>query len=216
MRGLVLVVVLVAGTVGCGPVAEDRSVVLTGDFDAIQVDLSNGDLVVEQVEGDEVLLDVDFGGVSRRGGIDRYVDDEGVLVLDYACGLCGGDLRVGVPAGLPVRAFVAHGDLELGGLSGPVSGEVRAGAITGNELACDAELFANAGAIDLVWSFRPVAVRAEAHVGAVAIELPAGGYALDTRSNLGVVRLTNVFDDPAADGAIQALAGAGEVAITGR
>ena len=36
---------------------------------------------------------------------------DGVLVLDFGCLACGGDLSVGVPAHVPVTAFVRAGDL---------------------------------------------------------------------------------------------------------
>lgn len=201
--------------VGCAPMADDRSFSLTGGFDAVQVELSNGDLSVYAVEGDAVLLDVDFGGLASSGSVDRRVED-GVLVVDYACRLCGGDVSLGVPAGLPVRAWLAHGDLSLEGLSGPVSAEVRAGAIEVDELACDADLLAHAGSIEGSWSERPLGIRAEAHVGAVELELPTGAYDLDVRATLGVVRLDAIVHDPSADAAVRAVAGAGEVALVGR
>ncbi|MCB9679338.1 MAG: hypothetical protein H6737_29810 [Alphaproteobacteria bacterium] len=203
-----------AFAVGCGPIADEREYRIEGDFTSVRVELSNGDLVVEEVEGAQVLVDADFGGVGGPGTVSRYMDGD-QLVIDYACGLCGGDLEVGLPAGMPVDVVLAHGDLSLEGLSGPVTAELHAGSVEGEGLACDTTIFNHAGSIELEWDFRPVFVDAEAHLGAISLEVPAGGYQLDTHSNIGVVRLIDVFDDPESDSELHVFAHAGEVEIAG-
>ncbi|MEZ4320975.1 MAG: hypothetical protein R3F61_26085 [Myxococcota bacterium] len=204
----------VAGMVGCAPISDERTYAIEGDFDSVRIELSNGDLDVHPVAGTQVTVEADFGGVGRPNTVSRYVED-GELVIDYACGLCGGDLDVGIPGDLPVRAVLQHGDLELEGLTGPVSAELHAGSVVGTDLACDVDVFNHAGSVELEWGFRPVFVDAEAHLGSVLLEVPAGGYALDLHANVGVVRLVDVFDDPDSDASIAAFAHAGEVQIEG-
>lgn len=204
--------VWVAAVAGCTVGAEDREIVIRGDFDAIRVELGNGDLRIAEGPADEVRLEVEHGGVGRA---ERRLED-GVLVIDYGCRLCGGELDIEVPPGIAVDAVLRHGDLVLDGLSGPVSARVRAGRIAGDGLACDVDLFANAGAIELGWDFRPRAVVAETHLGAVTLDVPAGGYDLWARSTIGAVRLSDVFHDGDADGSIDARSHVGAVEIVGR
>lgn len=201
-------------TVACGPIVDERSFTIEGDFDAVRVKLSNGEAIVGLAEGEAVELDVDFGGVGRPSSVGRYVE-QGVLVIDYSCTLCGGDLELGIPDGMPVDITVLHGDLELVGLTGPVRGEVHTGSIAGEDLDCDTDVVAYAGSIELDWDFRPLAVQAETHVGALSLGVPAGPYRLDVGSNLGVVRLFDVVHDDRATSAISAFAFMGEVEIEG-
>lgn len=205
---------LLASVVGCAPIMEERSFTIEGEFDAVQLKLSNGEAQLGLASGDAVEMDVDFGGVGRPQAVSRRVED-GVLIIDYSCALCGGDLVVGIPDGMPLDVSVLHGDLELNDLTGPVRGDVHTGSIEGSGLACDTDLIAHAGEIDLGWDFRPTAVQAEAHIGALRLEVPAGAYDLDVRARLGLVRFVNVQHDADADSAITAFAHAGEAVIDG-
>lgn len=213
VRKMFLVLSLIGIGVGCGEIDEGPFVVGDG-FDRVEVKLSNGDLTIVAHDEPEVVIEADFGGLSRPGSIGRYLDD-GVLIVDYDCALCGGEVLVRVPHGVPVDADLAQGDLTLDGLSGPVVANMQAGEITGIDLACDANLSTRAGEVNLSYSFRPADLLATTTLGEVNVELPAGAYDFDFGSRVGVVNLWDVSHDPGADSRIALFAEAGEINVTG-
>lgn len=201
--------------VACGPIADDREWDIVGDFSEVEVRLSNGDLRIEGIDGDRVEVDTDFGGVARHGSVSRYVEDD-ALVIDYDCALCGGDLAIGVPRWMPLRASLDHGDLGIDGMSGDVFAEVHTGSIGASELGGAFDALAHAGGIEVEFDTRPTDVRAESRIGAVLVEVPRGPYFIDASATFGVVQLTNVSHDRDSDEAIDVVAHAGEVRIVGQ
>lgn len=213
VRKMFLVAGALVVTAGCGEIDEGPFVVGEG-FDRVEVRMSNGDLTVEAHDEAEVVIDADFGGLARPGAIGRYLSD-GVLIIDYDCALCGGEVVVRVPHGVPVEAELSQGDLTLIGLSGPVLANMQAGEITGTELACDANLSTRAGEVNLSYSFRPADLIASTTFGEVNVDLPAGAYDFDFGSRAGVVNLWDVSHDPGADSSIALFAEAGEINVHG-
>lgn len=211
--GLVVLGATLALAVGCGEIDEGPFVVGEG-FDRVEVQLTSGDLAVVRADGGEVVIDADFGGLSQPGTIGRYIDD-GVLVIDYACTLCGGDVEVQVPDGVPVDVTLTQGDLTLERLTGSVLANVQAGAIRGVDLACDAQVSTRAGAVELTYAFRPRQVLAETTFGSIDLTVPAGAYALEFGGHVGVVDLWDVENDPSASSSLVAIAEAGAITIRG-
>jgi hypothetical protein len=216
MRGLVCIGLALVGLVGCHGVSDQRLYTITGDYEDLRVELSNGDLSIEAAEPGErsIRMEADFGGVGGSDAIDRYMDGD-TLVIDYRCGFCGGDLELVIPADLPVDAYVRRGDLSLEGLSASVLAEVETGAIEGTHLTADVEAFVNAGGIELEFDDRPGLVDVETHVGAVLLEVPSGGYRIDARGHLGAVTLSDVWEDASSEEELRVFNHAGEVRILG-
>ena len=199
--------------VGCGDV-EEGPFVFGEDFGAVEVRLSSGDLTVAHTDGDEVVIDADFGGLSGPGSVGHHISD-GVLVIDYDCALCGGDVEVLVPDGVPVDATVTRGDLHLERLTGSVLANVQAGAISGEDLACDAHVSTRAGEIELAYAFRPRQVLAETTFGSIDLTVPSGAYAIEFGGNVGVVNLWDVENDPDSPSSLVTIVEAGEITIRG-
>lgn len=205
-------VVLLA--VGCGEIDEGPFVVGEG-FERVEVKLSNGDLTVQAHDADEVVIDAEFGGLARPNAIGRYLAD-GVLIVDYDCALCGGEVVVSVPHGVPVDVDMAQGDLTLDGISGALLANLQAGEITGIDLSCDANVSTRAGEVSLTYGNRPRSLLATTTFGEVNVDLPAGAYDFDFGSRAGVVNLWDVEHDPRSNDRVSLFAEAGEINVRGR
>jgi hypothetical protein len=81
--------------------------------EAVEVDFSNGDLVLLAEDTDQALVDWEGGGVGRDPGVHAELVD-GLLRVGHACaGTCGGDLDLLVPAGVPLWVQLDFGDVDL-------------------------------------------------------------------------------------------------------
>ena len=199
----------------CGTLADERTYTADGDFSSVKIRLTNGDLSVVTGVSDEVEIDVDFSGFANADDVSRYVKDD-QLVVNYSCPLCGGDLWVEVPEGMPIEAELANGDIYLADLSGKLNANVQNGGIEGLHLSGDAHLSARAGTVTLEYEERPDFVLAETTVGVIDVYVPTGGYDLEFGGNAGVVHLTDVFVDETAESQLKLFTETGEINVTGR
>jgi hypothetical protein len=112
------------------------------------------------------------------------------LTVTYTCPaqlVCGVAYTLGVPRGMAVRVTAGAGSIHLAGLAGSVTARTDAGLINATGLTGGSvSLTTSVGAISASFAAAPVAVRATARVGAIALHLPGtASYKVTADAHLG-------------------------------
>lgn len=175
-------------------VAVEQTVTVSQPIDRIVVDVSAGDVKVVAREGD-VRLTGAFGGAGH-GPISHEVTD-GVLVVRYDCRLCGGELKIEAPDGVALDLTLGAGDLSVVDMAGNTDANV------------------DLGSVDVSYVIAPEWIDLQLGTGAIEIVVPAGGYALDVRTERGKVELDGVEDDPTSTNTIVARTANGSIDVFG-
>jgi DUF4097 and DUF4098 domain-containing protein YvlB len=243
---IVLIVVvglagIIVAAVAAFATVEDRTVTTTpGPIRSVEIDLEAGRVEITPGVANEAKVD------RRRRYIvgapvvsETFVD--GVLRLSGECESlvtlgCKVDFRVEIPAAVPVRirtdtgsvavtemtgmveVDTGAGGIRLNGTKGPVHASTSAGNIDGVDLvATFLDARTDAGRIRL--SFAEPSSRVDLRTGAgnIDLALPAsgGGYRVATETGAGKVDV-GVDNDPAANRAVTATTGAGNIRIRTR
>lgn len=201
---------------GCHVVAVEDTFEMEG-ISSVVIQADNGDVLVVGEERDTVFVDLSYGGVTWDD-VGAW-DEDGVLYVDLACGdvsACGGDLRVAVPAELPVEVVLDTGNLSVLDLAGPLVAEVIAGDASGSGLRSpEVGLTTHFGNLDLGFTERPARVCGAVDAGDLTYRVPAGVYDVDLEVGAGSVSVSGIEDDPEADATLYARNAAGAVLLLG-
>lgn len=169
-----------------------------------------------------VVVDVDTGDIELVRGADRVVVRDtrrwsmkkpvverrvrgGVLTVTGRChggwpiSNCSTDLRVSLPAGVPVHVMTHVGDVSGLGL------QTR-----------DANVRTDVGDVHLALALSPDRLVAESDVGDVRVEVPRGRYAVETSTDVGERSVHGLVQDERAAQAIRAATDVGDVDVEGR
>ncbi|MCB9741343.1 MAG: hypothetical protein H6740_01840 [Alphaproteobacteria bacterium] len=143
----------------------------------------------------------------------------GVARLDERCLLasqCHVETLVELPPDVELSLELGAGTVELVALESPLTLTLGAAEVVGVDLVTpDLVLDAEKAEVDLHFALPPGRLVVKTEVGSVAVDMPAGAYDLEARSDLGEVSVWNLEDDPAASGEVDIRTGAGDVALTG-
>lgn len=134
----------------------------------------------------------------------------------------------------PVSARTNAGNVMLTEVSGIANATTQAGAITATSIGGELTASSSAGSITardlrggrvvarsqagkviVAMVGRPDYVEADASVGAVQVEVPAGAYHVVTKVAIGSAKVENVTHDPASPNRISASSQAGSVKVVG-
>ena len=198
-------------------VGTDARYTITQPVKAVVLDLGKGDVEIAQGYADEVYVEVDMGGLTTADLGPRIEED--ILYLEYRCGgasVCGGDLFVALPPGMPVIAELGAGDLGIHGISGNVQARLSAGDLWADDLASEVVwLSTGAGAVEADFTERPLDVDLSVGAGDAWLTVPEGAYNLSIDAGAGDISIWNVDHDPSAEGHLSLAAGAGAVTVEG-
>jgi hypothetical protein len=130
---------------------------------------------------------------------------------------CKRDIRILAPAGVDLDALAQVGDVSATGMAGPTKLETAAGSARANAMLSDrirASSHAGTASVDAVKA--PFEVVATTDVGSVDVTVPAGAYAIDAASTIGLVSITGVTQEPSSPHRITARSETGSVQIKAR
>ncbi len=229
---LALATFLLAGSAAAEPASStfDRST-----LDGIRLDLHAADLLISHTSSNQVGVALTEIEVSDSCHI--RVEPEGrTLVIETKRvanhGKCRVDVRLAVPAGLPVHADVGAGDVTLGELRTPLDLNLGAGTVEGKVsdnvihvsngagdidlrgLTAAVHASTGAGDISLRFGRAPAGtIDASTGVGNVEVHLPAN-TAADTSATSGLGRVTQeLAHEAGAATVIRARTGLGDVQV---
>jgi hypothetical protein len=126
----------------------DQTIALQGTTAAVTVDNPDITLSASAAPGRLVRVRGELTGAFIRPEFDLRATAEGVTMSSHCViptGSCTGSLDVTVPAGLPVLASDANGNLTASGLSGQVSLSAWAGDLTAQRLSGNVALSDSSG-----------------------------------------------------------------------
>lgn len=136
------------------------------------------------------------GNLIRIGGPSRHSSNSENLELDYT---------VVVPPDTEVRGVTGSGDIEVGGLHGPVNLVAGSGRVSASEIGGDVQALAGSGEIHL----SEVQGRVQATAGSGSIALSAVKGETRVQAGSGSIQIAQPGD------AVVANAGSGKIVVTG-
>lgn len=148
----------------------------------------------------------------------RHAMAGSTLTLSYTCPIqldCGVGYEVLVPRGVSVRAVNRVGSVVLTSISGPVTVQTIAGAVTATSLGSpSASLKSNAGSVTASFSAVPASIQASTSAGSVTLIVPGSvAYRVSAHTHVGSATVT-VRQSASSDHKITASSGVGSVTIT--
>jgi hypothetical protein len=169
---------------------------------AVVIDLDVGDVELVRA-GDTVRVQETLEYAVHKPTLHRSVEN-GVLTLKGDCGgswffNCGTNLRVDVPAGVPVRTRSNVGSVKAIALDSP-----------------DVRVQNDVGDIRLDLTGDLVHLEARSNVGDIDIAVPDTAYAIDTSTDVGDDDVHGVVQDDHARRTITATSDVGDVSVLGR
>lgn len=241
MRLVIGVLVVLIGVVALISVFwEFNTAGSTATFDGVTVldlDLSKAAVVIEGVEGDQVVVEKNVT-TGWPGGSNREEQDSGTLRLIQRCrallGLgCEGTYTVTVPIGTEVRGRTANGAILISAVAGAVDVSTSNGEVELEELSAEiavrtsngpiegrgltspsAEVVTSNGRVELDFDSAPDSVTVRTSNGSVEVVLPSDAppYAVDASTSNGQVD-TDIRTDPSAEASIDVSTSNGNVAV---
>jgi hypothetical protein len=169
---------------------------------SVVLDLDAGDVELVPGSGPVSVRDTRRWGL-RKPHVKRTVRD-GVLTVKASCpggwfSRCSTDLRVVIPADVPVRVRGAVGDVTGRGLD-----------------TSRADIEVNVGDVDVTLAQSPADLRAETNVGDVHVTVPRGIYAVTASTDVGDEDVADLIDDGRAPNRIAAKTNVGDASVSGR
>ncbi|MGH3977038.1 MAG: DUF4097 family beta strand repeat-containing protein [Pseudonocardiaceae bacterium] len=231
-RGMVLGTVLLTASAmaaaGCdanvGTITKQNSYTVTEPVTSLKVDNPVGNTKIEGTDATTVSVVEQLSYASNPPQTSHAITG-GQLNLSYTCpsgvdnvtinvNVCSVTYVVKVPRQISVQIHGQAGGITLTGLAGQLAVTSATGSIDASELTSAAVTArTTAGAIALDFTTPPSTVDAQAQVGSVTVQLPAGtAYAVDAGSQVGNVEVT-VQRDPNSAHRVAAQSQVGSVTV---
>lgn len=197
----------------CAPTQKSGSFEVAGPVGAVTVMADAGELQIIAEDRDTLSVDRALDGyieeVVQRNGADVTLSWEGR-------GDPGVTATLRLPRGAELAVIWGAGPLRAEGLAAPVFVSLSAGALTLDALESPrAEVELGSGEVTLAFAAPPRDLLVTQGDGPVAVEVPAGDYALDLSTRAGEVLVDGVADNPAAEARLAVHVAAGDIALTG-
>ncbi len=212
-RGLLLMV-----AVGCSnnfPETQGPTETFPGPYTVVTVATADGRIELVAGSGDAVTAEF----LPSGSGTWEATEDQGHLNLVATCvgedeAGCSGGFVLTVPADQEVVASTDVGQITFtGALGGVLDARTASGPIDADGLgAADLSLLTGTGAVDLRFAERPDAVSIDTGSSAVALAVPAGGYALDVDTSGTATVDPAISADPMGP-ALRVHSGTGDIGI---
>lgn len=188
------------------------------DQEVSRVRVRAGDGTVTVLQGPELRVTRE-ARTSSPGFELAWALVDGVLELEERCplrSLCTVDTRIELPPGVDLDVRMGSGEVTLEGLDGQVELSAEGLILEARGLRSPVLLVSAEDAlVDLELLAAPLEVAVALDAGDAALRLPAGPYALDLHTGLGVLEVLNVLDEPGAAGLVLLHTGAGDLRLLG-
>jgi hypothetical protein len=209
-------------SIGLGTTAKQNTYTITEPVTSLKIDNPVGNTQIEGTDATTVSVTEKLSYTDTPPQTNHSITG-GQLTLNYTCpsgavdtnvNACGVTYIVSVPRRIVVQIDGKVGTTTLAGLAGQMTLTSSTGSIDATGLTSGAvTASASAGAITLGFTAPPTTVDAQARVGSITVQLPAGtAYAVDAGSQVGSVDVT-VQRDPGSAHRVTAHSQVGAVTV---